>query len=482
MFDNLSERLNKVLKNIRGQGRITEENVRETLREVRKSLIDADVALPVVEGFLFEVREKALGMEVQQSLNPGQAMVKCLHEELIHLLGDEKSELNLKAAPPAVILMAGLQGAGKTTTVAKLAKHLKTNEKKSVLVTSVDIYRPAAIDQLEVLAKEIDVDFFPSHSGEDPLKIARNAIAEAKRLQSDVVIVDTAGRLHIDDKMMDEIKALHKVLNPVETLFVVDSMTGQDAAKSAQAFQEAVPLTGVVLTKTDGDARGGAALSVKKITGKPIKFIGVGEKIEALDVFHPDRVASRILGMGDVLSLIEDVEKKVDKKKAEKLAQKIKKGVGFDFEDFREQLKQISAMGGASGLLGKLPGMGGMMKKMQDQNPEEKFKKIEAMINSMTIRERRFPQLIKGSRKQRIAKGAGRSVPEVNQMLRQFTQMQKMMKKFSGAGGMKKMMRGLQGLTGMSGGMPGGMPGGMGELESMLPPELKGKLPFDDKE
>ncbi len=451
MFDSLSDRLNRTLKNLRGQGRLTESNIKDTLREVRMALLEADVALPVVREFIDHVRERALGEEVMQSLTPGQALIKIVREELEKVMGEANAELDLNTRPPAVILMAGLQGSGKTTSVAKLARWLKERKKKKVMVASADVYRPAAIDQLETLAKEVGADFFPSDPSQDPVDIARAAIDQARKKAEDVVIIDTAGRLHIDDEMMAEIKRLHDAVEPIETLFVVDSMTGQDAANTARAFNEALPLTGVILTKADGDARGGAALSIRHITGKPIKFLGVGEKTTALEPFFPDRLASRILGMGDVLSLIEEVEQKVDRKEAEKLARKVSKGKGFDLEDFRSQLQQMQNMGGIAALMDKMPGMSNVPDAVKNQMDDKQFKRLEAIINSMTPHERHFPQLIKGSRKRRIANGSGTQVQDVNRLLKQFTQMQKMMKKM-GKGGMGKMLRGMKGR------MPGGMP------------------------
>ncbi len=456
MFENLTERLTKTLKNISGRGRLTEDNIKDTLREVRMALLEADVALPVIRDFISKVKERAVGQEVTKSLTPGQVFVKIVQSELEKAMGEANEALDLKVTPPAVILMAGLQGAGKTTSVAKLAKFLKEREKKKVLVVSADVYRPAAIKQLETLASEVGVEFFPSDIKQKPVEIAQAAIAHAKRHFIDVLIVDTAGRLHIDEAMMGEIQALHATINPVETLFTVDAMTGQDAANTAKAFNEALPLTGIILTKTDGDARGGAALSIRHITGKPIKFLGVGEKIDALEPFHPDRVASRILGMGDVLSLIEEVEQKVDKAKAAKLAKKVKSGKGFDLEDFRDQLVQMKSMGGMMGLIDKLPGLGGMSAQIKDQVNDKMTTQMEAIINSMTPAERARPEIIKGSRKRRIAAGSGTQIQDVNKLLKQFTQMQKMMKKMSGKGGMKKMMRGMKGMM-----PPGGMGGGM---------------------
>ena len=454
MFDSLSDRLGSTLKKIRGQGRITEENVKETLREVRMALLEADVALPVVREFIENVKERAMGQDVLRSLTPGQALVKIVNDELVAVMGDGSSSLNLNTQPPAVILMAGLQGAGKTTSVAKLARWLKERERKSVMVASADVYRPAAIDQLETLAKEVDARFFPSQSSQNPVDIARDAIEQAKRDYVDVVIIDTAGRLHIDDDMMDEIKQIHTAINPIETLFTVDSMTGQDAANTAKAFNEALPLTGVILTKTDGDARGGAALSIRHITGKPIKFMGVGEKTAALEPFHPDRVVSRILGMGDVLSLVEEAQRKMDVGSAEKLANKLKKGKGFDLEDFQEQLRQMGKMGGIGSLMEKMPGMGNIPAAAKQQVNDKELAKLEAIINSMTKKERQKPEIIKGSRKKRIAAGSGTQVQDVNRLLKQFSQMQKMMKKMGSKGGMAKMMRGLGGKFPMGGGLP----------------------------
>lgn len=444
MFENLTDRLSKTLKNIRGQGKFTEDNIRDTLREVRLALLEADVALEVVKTFLEQVRERAVGQEVQQSLSPGQALVKIVHEELIRLMGDANEELNLRAQAPAVVLMAGLQGSGKTTTLAKLSRWLKETKKKKVAVVSCDVYRPAAIEQLETLAKEVDVYFIPSQPNETPEAIAMRALDFAKLQFMDVLLVDTAGRLHIDQDMMAEIQRLHACLNPVETLFVVDSMTGQDAAKTAKAFNDALPLTGIVLTKTDGDARGGAALSIRQITGKPIKFMGVGEKTQALEPFHPDRVASRMLGMGDVLSLVEEVERKIDKKKADELVKKLQKGKKFDLEDFKSQVEQMLDMGGMATLLDKLPGMGQIPQAVKDKANDKEFKRVIAIINSMTKKERKYPDVIKGSRKKRIADGSGSQIQDVNRLLKQFMQMQKMMKKASG-GGLAKMMRGLKG-------------------------------------
>ncbi len=453
MFENLTDRLSQTLKNVSGRGRLTEENIKDTLREVRMALLEADVALPVVRDFVKRVKDRAVGQEVAKSLNPGQAFIKIVQAELEAAMGDANEELNLSAQPPAVLMMAGLQGAGKTTSVAKLAKFLKDKHNKNVMVVSADVYRPAAIKQLETLAEEIGVEFFPSNIEQKPVDIANNAIDHARKQFVDVVIVDTAGRLHVDEGMMDEIKALHAAITPVETLFVVDAMTGQDAANTAKAFNEALPLTGVILTKADGDARGGAALSIRQITGKPIKFIGMGEKTDALEPFYPDRIASRILGMGDMLSLIEQIESKVDKSKAEKLAKKVQKGKGFDLEDFREQLVQMKSMGGMMGMMDKLPGMNQLPDNVKDQVNDKLTVQMEAIINSMTPGERKRPDIIKGSRKRRIAAGSGTQIQDVNKLLKQFTQMQKMMKKMSGKGGMRKMMGRMQGM------MPPGMMG-----------------------
>ena len=455
MFENLTDRLSQTLRHVTGKAKLTEDNIKDTLREVRMALLEADVALPVVKDFVNKVKERAVGTEVSKSLTPGQAFVKIVQAELVDLMGAANEDLALNAAPSAVILMAGLQGAGKTTTVGKLARFLKERKKKSVLVVSADVYRPAAIKQLETLANDLEVTFFPSDTSQKPVDIAQAAIREANLNFIDVVIVDTAGRLHVDGEMMEEIKQVHAAIKPVETLFVVDAMTGQDAANTAKAFNDALPLTGVVLTKVDGDARGGAALSVRAITGKPIKFLGMGEKSEALDPFHPDRVASRILGMGDVLSLIEQAEQGLDREKAEKLAKKIKKGKGFDLEDFRDQLQQMKNMGGLGSLMDKLPMLGGVNLSQMGgaQNAAEKqFKQMEAIINSMTPAERRDPEMISGSRKRRIALGSGTQVQDVGRLIKQHKQMQKMMKKVTAKGGLSRMMRGMGGM------FPGGMP------------------------
>jgi signal recognition particle subunit SRP54 len=454
MFENLTERLTRAFKALSGQSRFTEENTQQAMREVRLSLLEADVALPVIKEFIDHVKEKALGQEVNANLKPDQALIKIVHEELVHLLGDQRAELDFKTQPPAVFLMAGLQGSGKTTSSAKLARYLKETEHKKVMLVSVDVYRPAAIEQLRLLAQQLDVEFFPANAGEQPIDIAKRALDTAKKQYMDVVIFDTAGRLHIDSEMMNEIKALHQALNPIETLFVVDSMTGQDAANTAKAFHEALPLTGVILTKTDGDARGGAALSVKYITGQPIKFLGSGEKIDALEPFHPDRIASRILGMGDILTLIEEVERKADKQASEKLAKKLKKGKGFDLEDFKQQLLQMNNMGGISGMMSKLPGLGQLPQKAMDHVNDKAMAQTIAIINSMTPKEKRVPKIIVGSRKKRIAQGSGTQIQDVNRLLKQYEQMQKMMKKFTKPGGMKQMMRGLGGMSGLKGMFP----------------------------
>jgi len=442
MLDNLSGRLAGVVKSLRGQARITEANVQDTLRQVRLALLEADVALPVVKDFIESVKTRALGQEVLTSLSPGQALIGIVHEELTRLMGGENAELNLAATPPAVILMAGLQGSGKTTTSGKLALLLK-NRKKKVLLASADVYRPAAIDQLRQLATQLDVSFFEAGDERDPLKIAQTAQDHARRQFYDVLIVDTAGRLAIDEAMMTEIKALHATVKPVETLFVVDAMQGQDAINVAKAFNEALPLTGVVLTKLDGDSRGGAALSVRHITGKPLKFIGVGEKPNGLEPFHPERMAQRILGMGDVLSLIEQAQGSVDMAEARKLADKVKKGKDFDLEDFKSQIQQMRKMGGLSALMDKLPGTGQMA--MPAGADDKSVNRLEGIINSMTPLERRKPDIIKASRKRRIAAGAGVQVQEVNKLLNQFGQAQKMMK-MMGKGGLSKMMRGMKGM------------------------------------
>ena len=454
MFESLTQRLSGTMERLRGRGRLTEENIREATREVRIALLEADVALPVVQALIERIKVRAVGQEVLKSLTPGQALIKVVRDELTAVMGAQATELNLNVPAPAVILMAGLQGAGKTKTVGKLAKLLKEKRKKKVMVVSADVYRPAAIEQLKTLAQQVDVAFFPSDASQQPVDIVRAAIADAKKSFIDVLIVDTAGRLAIDEAMMAEIKALHAEVKPVETLFVVDSMTGQDAATTAKAFGEALPLTGVVLTKTDGDARGGAALSVRYITGKPIKFVGTGEKVDGLDVFHPERVASRILDMGDVLSLVEQVEGQVDKDKAQKLAEKVAKGKKFDLNDMRDQLEQMQNMGGIGSLMEKLPGLGQVPEHLKQQVAQNKeVPRMIAIINSMTKKERRNPNLLNGSRRSRIAAGSGTTPADVNKLMKQYMQMEKMMGKMA-RGGMKGMMRGLQGMMGGMGRMP----------------------------
>lgn len=456
MFSNLSDRFAGALKKIKGQGRLTEQNITKALKDVRNALLEADVALPVVKDFMAHVRRRSLGQEVAKSLNPGQAFIKIVQDELTQVMGEENSALNLKTQPPAVILMAGLQGSGKTTTTAKLAKLLKERDKKKVAVVSCDVYRPAAIKQLQTLADSLEVTFIPSSEKDKPVSIAKEALKLARQQVVDVLIVDTAGRLHVDSDMMNEVKALHQIVNPVETLFVVDSMTGQDAVNTAKAFDEALALTGVILTKTDGDARGGAALSIRQVTGKPIKFLGTGEKTDGLEAFHPARVASRILGMGDMLSLIEELETNVDKEKAEKLAKKIKQGKGFTLLDLKEQIQQMHNMGGMGKLVEKLP-MGQKISAAQMQMGEKQTKRMVAIIDSMTTKERNMPDLINNSRKKRIAAGSGTEIQDINKLLKQFTQMQKVMKKM-GKMGMGKMMRDMGGmLKGNNGILPPGM-------------------------
>ncbi len=462
MFDNLTDRLSQTFRSITGKARLSEDNIKDALRDVRKALLEADVALPVVKSFIDTVRSRALGAQISKALNPGQQFLKIVENELIATMGQANERLNLAQQPPAIVLMAGLQGAGKTTSVAKLAKFLKEREKKKVLVVSADVYRPAAIKQLETLAAEVGVEFFPSNLEQKPVDIARAAIDHAKRQFFDVLIVDTAGRLHIDESLMTEIKDLHAAINPVETLFVIDAMIGQDAVNTAKAFNDALPLTGVILTKADGDARGGAALSVRHITGKPIKFLGMGEKVDALEPFHPERVASRILGMGDVMSLIEQAERSIDKEKADKLIKKVTKGQKFDLEDLRDQLQQMHNMGGLTSMLDKLPGMGNVAQMAQSSNMGKQFKTMEAIIGSMTPEERRNPDDLSGSRKRRITLGSGTQIQDLNRLLKQHKQMAKMMGKMKG-GGMAKMMRGIGGAMGNLGGA-GGLPGGMGGL------------------
>ena len=458
MFESLSDRLTLSLKKISGKASLSEKNIQETLREVRMALLEADVALPVVKSFVEQVKIRALGREVSSSLNPGQQFLKVVQAELEAVMGEKNESLNLAVQPPAVVMMAGLQGAGKTTSVAKLSRYLNEREKKKIMVVSADVYRPAAIEQLKTLATEVNAVFFPSQEDQTPVDIVTAAIAAAKMQFMDVLIIDTAGRLHVDSEMMSEIKQIHAVANPVETLFVIDAMIGQDAVNTAKAFNESLPLTGIILTKVDGDARGGAALSVRQITGKPIKFLGIGEKTDALEPFHPERIASRILGMGDVLSLIEDVERKVDKKKAEKLAQKVVKGKRFDLEDLRDQLQQMKNLGGMAGMMDKLPGMGNMVQMAQQNQASSQFDRMECIINSMTPKERKNPDLLNGSRKRRITLGSGTSIQDLNRLLKQHKQMSKMMKKMK-VKGMQNMMRGMGGMMQPGEGMPpGGLP------------------------
>ena len=446
MLDNLTQRMARVIKTLRGEARLTESNISDALREVRLALLEADVALPAIKALIAAVKEKAVGEEVIGSLSPGQALIGVVHRELTALMGEAHSGLNLATTPPAIVLMAGLQGAGKTTTVGKLAKLLKETQKKKVLVVSCDVYRPAAIEQLKTVAAQAGVDFFASAVGEKPVDIARNAVDWARKHYHDVLLVDTAGRLSIDEAMMKEIAELHAAVTPVETLFVVDAMLGQDAINTAKAFSDVLPLTGVVLTKLDGDSRGGAALSVRHITGKPIKYAGVGEKLGGIEPFHPERMASRILGMGDVLSLIEEAKKGIDEQKAVEFAKKLKSGKTFDLNDFKEQIGQMRKMGGMSSLMDKLPAQFAQAAGQLPVGTEDKMvRRIEGIINSMTPAERSKPDLIKASRKRRIATGAGVQVQEVNRLLNQFEQMQKMMKQFS-KGGMGKLMRGMKGM------------------------------------
>ncbi len=459
MFESLTDKLGNSLQRLSGRGRLSEDAIRETLREVRIALLEADVALPVVQKFVREISAKAVGQEVLQSLTPGQALIKIVHDELVSIMGSQNEQLDLRAQAPVVIMLAGLQGSGKTTSTAKLARQLISDHNKRVMVASCDVYRPAAIDQLKTLAAQVGAEFFPSDATQDPADIAKGALKEARQKMMDVLLIDTAGRLHIDDAMMDEARRIHQAVMPHETLFVVDSMTGQDAANTAAAFDAALPLTGIILTKADGDARGGAALSVREITGKPIKFIGVGEKTDALQPFYPERIASRILGMGDVLSLVEDVQRKVDQEKAQKLVTKMRKGRGFDLGDFRGQLEQMMNMGGIGSLMDKLPGMANLPAPMKAQVDDKHTRHMIALINSMTPQERQFPDIIRGSRKKRIAQGSGLEVQAINRLLKQHAQMQKMMKKLGG-GGMGKMMKQLNRLQGQ---LPAGMlPGSRG--------------------
>lgn len=462
MFKNLSDRLSQSMDRLRGIKKLTDSNIKSTLSEVRKSLIEADVALPVVKQFIRDINEKALGETTAKKIRPGDTLIKIVSDELTTLLGETNSELNLNAQPPVVILMAGLQGSGKTTTAAKLAKLLQDQHDKKVMLTSADVYRPAAIDQLETLSQQIEANFFPSNPKQKPRAIVKDALKAAKKQFMDVIIIDTAGRLHIDDELMSELKDISTLCQPTETLLVVDSMTGQDAANIAKTFNDQLTLTGTILTKADGDSRGGAALSMRMITGKPIKFLGVGEKIDALEAFHPDRMASRILGMGDIVSLVEEAEKKVDKKEADRMAAKLKKGKRFDFNDFLAQLAQMKKMGGMQSMLGKIPGMGAtgkMPQAAQDLMDDKQLKKMEAIIQSMTPQERSFPAVLNGSRKKRIAKGSGTTLQDIGKLTKQFGQMQKMLKRFKG----NKMQKRLK------------------HLEGQLPPDLINKLPpMDD--
>ncbi len=452
MFDQLSQRLGDSLSRLRGRGKLTEENISDALRDVRRALLEADVALPVVKDFIDQVRREAVGRQVLSSLKPGEALVKVVHDELINVLGGDAAPLGLNRNPPVVMLLAGLQGAGKTTTTGKLAKFVAEREGRKVLVASADIYRPAAIDQLETVAAQAGANFYRHTDTRDAVEIATAAVAEARRRVADVVIIDTAGRLAVDEAMMDEIARIQKAVDPAEILFVVDSMTGQDAANTARAFHQALPLTGVILTKIDGDARGGAALSVRKVTGVPIKFLGTGEKLDGLEAFHPDRLASRILGMGDVLSLVEDVQRKVDQKQARRLAGKVGKASRrFGLDDFKTQLEQMEKLGGLGALADKLPGMGNLPNAAKSQLDDRQTRRMIAIVNSMTMKERRYPDTINGSRKRRIAKGSGVQVQDVNKVLKQHKQMQKMMKKVGNKGAMQKMLKRLPG-----GGMPGG--------------------------
>ena len=457
MFESLTKRLSGAFEKIAGVKKLTDENTKEALKKVKNALIEADVALPVVKQFVNDIRDIARGQEVKKSLNAGQTLIKIVNDKLTELMGQEVAPLNLAAKPPVVVLMAGLQGSGKTTSTAKLAVWLKERMNKTALLASCDVYRPAAIEQLKNLATQIEVPFYSTASS-SPKEIAMGALQEAQRSHADVLIVDTAGRLHVDGDMMSEIKILHDCLHPTETLFVVDGMTGQDAANTAKAFHETLPLTGVVVTKLDGDARGGAILSLRQITGKPVKFVGMGEKVDALEPFHPDRMASRILGMGDILSLVEELERKVDKEEAEKLAKKLDKGKGFDLQDFANQLKQMQDMGGMTKLVDKLPGMGGMAEQVKEKANDKSMGRMLAIIQSMTMKERKKPLLIEksGSRKRRIAMGSGTTVPEVLQLLKQYNQMQKMMKKMGKKGGLTRMMNKMKGMEDLL--PPGGLP------------------------
>ena len=442
MFNNLSERFSIALKKISGKASISESNIQETLREVRVALLEADVALPVVKDFLSQVKKRALGHEVKNSLSPGQQFLKVVQAELTAVMGEENRDLQIAVQPPAVILMIGMQGSGKTTSSAKLARYLTEQQRKKVMMVSVDTNRAAAIRQLEILATEVGVEFFPSKPSDKPTKTIELALAAAKRNLVDVLIIDTAGRLHVDDEMMLELSSIYGVARPAETLFVIDSMVGQDALNIAKSFNEKIDLSGIILTKLDGDTRGGAALSVRKITGKPIKFIGVGEKTDSLEPFHPDRLVSRILGMGDMLSLIEDIERKVDKEKAQKLARKVARGSGFDLDDLREQIQQMQNMGGLGGLMDKIPGMNKINQMAADPSVSSQFNQMEVIIDSMTAEERRKPEILNGSRKRRITAGSGTTIQDLNRLIKQYKQMSKMMKKMKGKG-MKHMMRGL---------------------------------------
>ena len=452
MFDTLSGKFTDIFTKLRGYGRLTEKNINDGLRDIRMALLEADVSLPVVKTFIEDVRIRSLEKEVLSSLTPGQAITKIVNEELVTLLGKDNEPLKLNTRPPAVIFLAGLQGAGKTTTCAKLGVYLKEKENKNVALVSCDVYRPGAIKQLQVLAKENNLAWLESSELDKPIEIAKNGLSIAKRKHFDILIVDSAGRLHVDDMMMQEIKSLHSILNPIETLFIVDSMMGQDAVNAAAEFNNILPLTGSILTKADGDARGGAALTVKYITGKPIKFIGVGERSEDLSLFNPDRIASQILGMGDVLTLIEDIEKKTDKEKSLKLSKKIKKGKGFNLDDFKDQIKQMSSMGGISNIIDKLPGTNKLPGNITSQINDSEFIRLVAIIESMTRKERFNPKIINGSRKKRIAFGSGTKVQDINKLLKQFNHMQKMMKKFSNKGGLSNALKGI------NGGKPSGFP------------------------
>lgn len=479
MFETLTERLSGSLRNIAGTGQLTEDNIKDTLREVRMALLEADVALPVTRDFVARVKDKAIGQDVLKELAPGQAFVKIVYDELTEMMGSANQTLEMTGKPPVIYLLAGLQGAGKTTTAGKLAKYLQDRQKKKVMLVSADVYRPAAIKQLEQVAEQVGAMFVPSNANENPIDIANRAIEQAKVQFADILIIDTAGRLHIDSDMMDEIKALTAAVNPSETLFVVDAMTGQDAANTAKAFNDALPLTGVVLTKTDGDARGGAALSVRAITGKPIKFLGRGEKLDALEPFHPERIAQRILGMGDVLSLVEEVEQKLDREKAEKMAKKIQKGGEFDLEDLLTQFQQMKNLGGMAGFLDKMPGMNGadIQQAIAQAKPEDKVKEMEALIHSMTPFERQNPDKITPSRKRRIAAGSGKDIQHVNQLLKQHKQMAKMMKMLSDPSGISKMMKAVQGLTkGMSGGGGPLFGGNQQNANSQANPQQAGQM------